>query len=62
MKFYEWMIEHMDVDCIDEVFEELTNLGIDNLLQPDDVYSMLESAYLAGAKSVKDWKEADNNE
>tara|TARA_R110000782_G_C14638257_1_gene395276 strand:- start:516 stop:704 length:189 start_codon:yes stop_codon:yes gene_type:complete len=62
MKFDEWMIEHMEVDTIDEVFEELGHLSYDNLLCGNDVYGMMNIAYVAGTKSTKDWKEADNNE
>jgi hypothetical protein len=49
--FSEWMINYMDVDTIDEVFDELGHLNYDNLLCGDDVYSMMQTAYHAGAKS-----------
>jgi len=43
--FSEWMINHMDVDTIDDVFDELAELSA------DDVYNMMQTAYHAGAKS-----------
>jgi len=49
--FSEWMINHMDVDTIDEVFDELGNLHYNNLLCGDEVYNMMQIAYHAGAKS-----------
>jgi hypothetical protein len=49
--FSEWMINHMEVETIDEVFDELDGMNRESLLQGDDVYSMMQTAYHAGAKS-----------